>query len=881
MSERSGSPSPGDSSPEHTTPGIVSREEMERAEAEIPSGGPGAPTPPAPVDSGGLFQNQYREVTISAIIFGVIVGVVMNAAITYAGLKIGFTIVGSSIAAVLGFGVLRGMLRRGSILEVNIGQTIGSAVNTPNSGVIFTVPVLFLLGIPLVDGATPNMNFWLLTLACVAGAILGGAFIVPLRKQMLDIERLRFPSATAVGAILKSPGAGAMKSIVLVVGILVSALIAVPAQFPQITKLADVEELDELVQREKISYSEKLRTEIIDDFIAQESAPQPIIEHGRVLNELMSARSEADSAEDPEVEKAARRRVRELEAEAQEASEDAFAAVNALHDHDGYSFEYPNGLAEEIFALTEGEKSDWSILRSKQAGWAQKPLFGYSDLDWRLTREEEPGAEPVDYAYNGLGDEDPVLTKEVDRDRNGRADLVLEDSSIDVGRIFGLPAEMQLVFAIAPFALGAGYLTGRAGLFVLAGGILAYIVLNPILFGLGFMPASIGAAEAPDFGYYQINRPLGIGLLLGGAMMGVVASLPAIKEAFKSIGAAGKARASSDELGLKVLVGAALVAGVLLFFASDFVHSKAINTMDPVTGELIVGDMETVTINGYTLGFDDDDTLAEWESWSEPERAEYLASINADKAGWLAWMNPHLKSLIIAIIGALWIWFAGIIIAQCTGMTDWSPISGMALLTVVLVMLLGGPGDVLGAVMIGAALCVAITCAADMMADLKTGYIVGAQPKRQQTVEIISTGIGPLITMAVLLLIAASNVEKFGVPMGAGTDTTAPQAQALEAIITGVQGGAMPYALYGFGAVIGALLGLGSFAGLGVLVGLSMYLPMIYIATYGVGCLINMGVTKIKGKRWAEEWGVPLAAGFIVGDALLGLGVNMIVLIQS
>ncbi|XHC27250.1 OPT/YSL family transporter [Phycisphaerales bacterium ac7] len=233
----------------------------------------------------------------------------------------------------------------------------------------------------------------------------------------------------------------------------------------------------------------------------------------------------------------------------------------------------------------------------------------------------------------------------------------------------------------------------------------------------------------------------------------------------------------------------------------------------------------------------------------------------------------------IAIVGALWIWFAGIIIAQCTGMTDWSPISGMALLTVVLVMVLSGPGGVLGAVLIGAALCVAITCAADMMADLKTGYLVGAVPKRQQTVELIFTGIGPVITMIVLLVIVVGNQAKFGVPIGPGTDTSAPQAQALQAVITGVQGGAMPYALYAFGTVLGALLGLGAFSGLGVLVGLSMYLPFAYIATYGVGCVINIIVSKIKGARWAEEWGVPLAAGFIVGDAVLALGINAIVLL--
>ena len=88
-------------------------------------------------NSGGLFQMRYREVTVSALLLALLIGVVMNAAITYSGLKIGFTITGSAIAAVLGFGILRGVLRKGSILETNVVQTAASGVNTApgeNSG---------------------------------------------------------------------------------------------------------------------------------------------------------------------------------------------------------------------------------------------------------------------------------------------------------------------------------------------------------------------------------------------------------------------------------------------------------------------------------------------------------------------------------------------------------------------------------------------------------------------------------------------------------------------------------------------------------------------------------------------------------------------------
>lgn len=824
----------------------------------------------------------YREITLSAILFGLLAGAILNAAITYAGLKIGFTIVGSTILAVLGFGVLRGLLRQGTILEVNIGQTIGSAVNTPNSGVIFTVPVLFLLGIPLIDGTTPNQNFWLISLACVAGAVLGCAFIVPLRKQMLDIERLRFPSATAVGAILKSPGAGATKSLVLLAGILISTLLALPAQLPQIRVTAALEDVDELVYREKISVEDKLRTEMIHGWIERGEAPPEVVDHGRWLIALESARNRLSEAAAADQELRRRQRIAALQQQVAEAAEEAGQALAEATRQGGHAVGgYPDELAVRA-ALASAGRLDWSGLRDRRAGWATRPLWGYSDLQLRMPRELAPGGEQIDFAFNGLGNPSEVLSERVDRDRNGRADLLVTDSTVDVGRWIGLPAEMQLVFAIAPFALGAGYLTGRPGLFVLAGGVLAYLVLNPVLFNLALMPATVTAVEAPEYGFMNVNRPLGIGLLLGGALMGVLASLPAIREALRSIAAASKTKGGSDELGLRVLVVAVIGALIFLFVIADLVEQQPLNHVDPVTGLEMSRAEATTRSGGYTIGFSSQESLDHWHNeWTEDQRAEALQAMNADKPGLLSQFNPHLRAAIIALVGAAWIWFAGIIIAQCTGMTDWSPISGMALLTVVLVLFLAGVGHEIGAVMLGAALCVAITCAADMMADLKTGYIVGAMPRKQQIVELIFTGIGPLITMGVLLLIARANMEKFGVPIGPGTDTTAPQAQALEAVIVGVQGGSIPYALYGCGALLGGLLGLGSFSGLGVLVGLSMYLPMIYIATYGIGCLVNMAMAKFKGKRWAEEWGVPLAAGLIVGDALLGLLVNMFVLVQA
>lgn len=865
------------------------------------------PSPATPPPSGkkrgffaDLFQRDYPEVSLSTIIFGIVVGVVMNAAITYAGLKIGFTIVGSAIAAVLGFGVLRGLLRKGTILEVNVGQTIASAVNGPCSGIIFTVPVLFLIGVPLVtQSGAPNTTFWLLTISAVAGAILGVAFIIPLRKQMIDIERLRFPSATAVGAILKSPGAGAKKSIILVVSIIVAALLNAPAVMPQIRFEADVDNLDKLVHDEKIPFEVALRTRMIHGWIESQDAPDAVLAHGEALFAAAEARTALDDA-------------RKASPDADhETLEDAYDAARAEADTrkavalaqikvdtaTGPHFVsgYDDELALRAFSASSnaapaGVKNpfEWTDLRSRKTGWATAPLWGYSDLNLRTARNVDESVPPVDFAYNGVTpgeNNDPVLERSADYDRNGRADLLVTDDRIDVGRMFGLPPQMQLVFAIAPFALGAGYLTGRAGLYVLAGGILAYLILTPTIFSLGWMPETVTAFEAPGYGFGNINRPLGIGLLLGGAMMGVLSSFPAIREALRSIIAArssGAVGSGSDELGFKVILGAAIASFIVLFLAADLAHKAPINPRDPVTQEVFDRPAVTIEANGYTIGFESEESADTFQTtWTDDQRDDYLASRKADKEGLLGALNPHVRSMIIALIGAAWIWFSGIIIAQCTGMTDWSPISGMALITIVLVLVLAGRADVIGALIIGVALCVAITLASDMMADLKTGYIVGAQPKRQQALEMVMGGIGPVVSMFTLLLIAQANMAKFGVPMGAGTDTTAPQAQALQAVITGVQGGDMPYVLYAGGAIMGALLGLGAFAGLGVLVGLSMYLPMFYIATYGVGCVINMFVARVKGRTWAEEWGVPVAAGFIVGDALLALAVNLIVLVQA
>ncbi len=131
------------------------------------------------MSSNAIANRAYPELTWTAVIVGWFLGVIIAISIGYAALILGFSIEGSELAAILGFGILRGILRRKSIIENNIVQTIASGVNGASSGMMFSVPAIFILGYG--DQFDPV----LLTFVFIAGAFLGMAFIIPLRKHMM------------------------------------------------------------------------------------------------------------------------------------------------------------------------------------------------------------------------------------------------------------------------------------------------------------------------------------------------------------------------------------------------------------------------------------------------------------------------------------------------------------------------------------------------------------------------------------------------------------------------------------------------------------------------------------------------------------------------
>lgn len=141
------------------------------------------------------------EITSTSVITGLILSVVFGAANAYLGLRVGLTVSASIPAAVIAMGVIRIIMRRNSILESNMVQTIGSAGESVAAGAIFTLPTLFLWA---REGKIEQPNILEITLIALIGGLLGVFFMIPLRKALIVKEHgvLPYPEGTACAQVL-------------------------------------------------------------------------------------------------------------------------------------------------------------------------------------------------------------------------------------------------------------------------------------------------------------------------------------------------------------------------------------------------------------------------------------------------------------------------------------------------------------------------------------------------------------------------------------------------------------------------------------------------------------------------------------------------------
>ncbi|HZR82595.1 MAG TPA: oligopeptide transporter, OPT family [Candidatus Binatia bacterium] len=167
---------------------------------------------------------EIPELTLRAVLLGATLSVLFGMVNAYVGLRVGLTVSASIPSAVISMAVLRGLLRRGTILENNVVHAIGSAGDSLAAGVVFTVPALLFLGL------SPT-GFTVFLLGITAGW-LGIVAMMPMRRDLTIAEhgRLPFPEGTACAEVLVAGDRGGASARPVVRGVAVGALYALGSQ---------------------------------------------------------------------------------------------------------------------------------------------------------------------------------------------------------------------------------------------------------------------------------------------------------------------------------------------------------------------------------------------------------------------------------------------------------------------------------------------------------------------------------------------------------------------------------------------------------------------------------------------------------------------------
>lgn len=163
------------------------------------------------------------EFTATSIIIGVLLAIIFGAANAYLGLRVGMTVSASIPAAVISMGVIRVIMKKDSILESNMVQTIGSAGESLAAGAIFTLPALFLWA---NEGKTEAPNLLTISLIALVGGILGVLFMIPLRNALIVKEHgvLPYPEGTACAEVLLAGEEGGTSAKTVFAGMGLSAV---------------------------------------------------------------------------------------------------------------------------------------------------------------------------------------------------------------------------------------------------------------------------------------------------------------------------------------------------------------------------------------------------------------------------------------------------------------------------------------------------------------------------------------------------------------------------------------------------------------------------------------------------------------------------------
>ena len=373
---------------------------------------------------------------------------------------------------------------------------------------------------------------------------------------------------------------------------------------------------------------------------------------------------------------------------------------------------------------------------------------------------------------------------------------------------------------VLPALLGVGYICGtKISSYLFAGGVLGWFVLMPliVLFGqnVTLFPASVSVAElyAAD-GSFAIwsnyIKYIGAGAVAAGGVISLIKSLPLIIRTFRDAmkgygkGNTGSNLRTDKDLPMKAIIISIVVLALLIWLIP-------VVPVNLFSAFLIV-----------IFGF-------------------FFATVSSRMVGLIGSSNNPVSGMTIATL------LVTAMILKATGQV--------------------GQAGMTAAIAIGSVICITAAIAGDTSQDLKTGYIVGATPWRQQIGELIGVVASAVAIGAILYLLNAA--------WGYGsTELPAPQATLMKMIVEGVMGGNLPWTLVFAGAFIGIVVEVLGIPVLPFAVGL--YLPIHLSTPMMIGGLVRLFLEKKKGmdekaKKDMIDNGVLYCSGLIAGEGLVGI----------
>ena len=374
---------------------------------------------------------------------------------------------------------------------------------------------------------------------------------------------------------------------------------------------------------------------------------------------------------------------------------------------------------------------------------------------------------------------------------------------------------------VYPALVSVGYICGfKIASYMFAGGILGWLVLIPMIYLFGadttLFPASVSVHElweqAGASGIWSSYiRYIGAGAVATGGIVSLIKSLPLIvrtfADAMKGLKGSGKqANELRTEKDLKM--------SVVLIMLAILIVAIAVTPIIPID---VIGAI-VIVIFGF-----------------------FFATVSSRMVGLVGSSNNPVSGMAIATL------LATTVLLKATGHTG---MSGMT-----------------AAIAIGSVICIVAAMAGDMSQDLKTGYILGATPVKQQYGEMIGTVVSAVTIGFVLYLLNAA--WGFGTP-----ELSAPQATLMKMIVEGVMGGNLPWTLVFIGVFIALVVELLGIPVLPFAIGL--YLPIELSSCIMIGGVLRWALEKKKYKSGEQKEsaisnGVLCCSGMIAGEGLIGI----------